>query len=202
MAACITGAGLLNAIASALPSILLLIIYGSTVAGSFAFAYRIISVPMALLGAAASQLFMGEAARLLRESGADVGQLFNDFSRRLLWVGGAVALAGISSPIVFPIIFGNDWKDAGRFAFMLSWASAFQVIVSPMSVIAILKKRQGVQLALDAFRIIIIALALTIPYMLGAGAISTILAFAIAMIITYSLSYYIYYKLAWDCLSS
>ena len=196
LAAGSAGAGVLNAISAALPPILLIAAYGAEVAGSFSFAFRIISVPMALIGTAASQLFMGEASRLLRDGNRNLIPLFNDATRKLMWVGVAMGVAGIISPFGFPLVFGSKWGAAGMYGLMLSWVCAFQIVVSPVSVIALLKKRQDVQIYLDCLRITAVSVALYLPAKLKLGPTATVAAYSFAMVFTYLISFIWYHKLA------
>jgi O-antigen/teichoic acid export membrane protein len=195
LAAFNTGAGLFNALASAAPPTILLVTYGPAVAGSFAFAQRIISVPMSLVGSAASQSFMGEGARILRTGEGDLSALFQDVTRRLSWVALGISLIGIMCPMMFPLIFGSNWALAGSFALMLAGSAALQVVVSPVSVSAMLVEHRWGQMVLDAIRLVVVVSALIVPKIWNWDANIAVGLYAAAMAAVYLISFFWYRQL-------
>lgn len=108
--------GIVNAVGSQGPSIVLLYLYGPAITGQFSLAQRVLSQPMVFAGQAVKQVLWGNAARLLVD---DPGRLWPLFLRVnafllaamapgliLIWFGGAI----------FAFVFGSAWAQAGDFA--------------------------------------------------------------------------------------
>lgn len=189
-------AGFLNASGTLLPPLLVATLYGEAAAGAMGFAMRLISLPMQLIGMAVGQVFLAEAATMLRETPEAVPALFFRLSRRMSGFALVILLGGLLSPWAFPQVFGAEWREAGYAAAWLCAAAAAQIVVSPVSSIAVLMKRQGVQLALDALRAGVVVLALGLPWWLGAGFLPAVAAFSLAMLLVHALSFAAYMTLA------
>ncbi len=197
-----TGAGLLNLSAVALPPLIIAAYYDSGVTGSFNFAFRIVSLPMMLIGIAMSQVFFGEAAAQDREGNRDASLLFRKVVRHMAPPAVALALAGLTAPWVFPLVFGAEWRQAGVFATFLAVSCTAQLIVSPISALAILRQRQGLQLALDAFRALLVVASLTIPGVMQWPAEYAVIAFSCAMVFSFAVYFIAYRYLAYRDASS
>ena len=134
---------LLNAAGLLLPPLLVAGFYGTAAGGSFGFAFRIVSLPMALLGTAVSQVFLAEASPVITSQPTEVSRLFQRVTSRLLPACLALLAGGALCPWRFPWVFGANWVEAGSFAAVLSVPCAAQLLVSPISNIAVLTNRLG-----------------------------------------------------------
>jgi O-antigen/teichoic acid export membrane protein len=189
-------AGFMNASGTLLPPLLVAGLYGPAAAGVLGFAVRLIGMPMQLIGTAVAQVFLAEAAVMIRENPAALQGLFFRLARRLSKFGALIVLGGLTCPWVFPWLFGEEWRAAGPVAAWYSLSAAAQIIVSPLSNIAVLMKRQDVQLALDALRAGVLVLSLWLPWRLGAGFETTVVVFSLAMFALYCLYFAAYVALA------
>jgi O-antigen/teichoic acid export membrane protein len=190
-----TGAGLLNSAGLNLPSLLLSSFYGNEVTGWFGLAYRVISLPMGLVGQAVGQVFLGEAARIMHESPAQLLGLFKRVSLRLLQMSLIVLVLGAFSPFVFRFAFGERWTTAGYYAAFMAIASCAQLVTSPISMVAVLLKRQDLQLWMDLFRLIVVLSMLSVPPLLGMSGLLTVALYAVAMSILYIQYFLVYWYL-------
>ncbi|MCL4178125.1 MAG: oligosaccharide flippase family protein [Verrucomicrobia bacterium] len=189
-------AALLNASGLLLPPLIIVGLYGTEAGGAFSFAFRFVSVPMALVGTAVSQVFLAEASPLLAQRPAEVRALFNRFVLRLLPFSLALMLGGLICPWVFPPVFGADWAQAGWFAAFLAFSCAAQMLVSPVSNIAVLTRRQGFQLGLDLLRVMGVGLSLWGSFRLGATATQAVAAYAGTMLLLYGIYFLSYRRMA------
>ncbi|MCP5525605.1 MAG: oligosaccharide flippase family protein [Verrucomicrobiales bacterium] len=189
-------AGFLNASGTLLPPLLVAGLYGPDPAGWMGFAVRLISLPMQVVGTAISQVFLAEAAALMRRQPEAVAALVGRITRRTLKFAGLILLGGALSPLVFPWLFGESWREAGRLAAWLSLPAAAQVVVSPVSNLAVLMKRQGIQLALDAARAIVVVLSLSLPWRFGASPQTAVATFSTATLTMYAVYFAAYMALA------
>ena len=186
-------AALMNASGLMLPPLMMVGLYGAEAGGAFSFAFRFVSVPMALVGTAVSQVFLAEASPLLAQRPAEVRVLFNRFVLRLLPFSVALMLGGLVCPWLFPPVFGAGWTQAGWFAAFLAFSCAAQMLVSPVSNIAVLTRQQGCQLGLDSLRVAGVVLSLWVSFKLGATAIQAVATYAGTMVLLYGI-YFLFYR--------
>lgn len=100
-------------------------------AGFLMLAIRVVGMPMTLIGSSVSQVFLAEAPQQMR-----AGTL-SGFTRRIMWLLFKRSLLpffaiGAFSPILFPVVFGQEWARAGWIvAFMTPW-SILEFTASPV----------------------------------------------------------------------
>ena len=125
------GSSLLKSTTLFLPTVLLAIFYGPAVAGAFALAQRILTVPVRFLSNSASQVFLAEAAR---RPAAEVMRLFVRTVPRFLALGllGMIPIL-LAGPALFALIFGEPWREAGGLAQALVVAQLARFVVMPVS---------------------------------------------------------------------
>lgn len=188
-----TPSALLNASGLLLPPLIVAALYGSEASGAFGFAFRVVSLPMSLLGVAISQVFLAEASPLMAAEPGKVHQLFQRVSRRLAPFAVLLALGGLTCPVLFPFVFGSRWAQSGQFAALLALSCAAQMMVSPVSNIAVLTRRQGSQLVLDVVRTVGVLLSLWLPYRGGAPVLVAVACLAGTTVVVYG-GYYFFYR--------
>jgi O-antigen/teichoic acid export membrane protein len=108
-------AELLSSTTITVPSILLATLFGAGVAGLYWFAYRLLEMPMTLLGDATRRVFYQRAAELSHDN-REIGDLFVRTSLALgllAAVPAGVLIAG--APWLFEIVFGPAWRESGDY---------------------------------------------------------------------------------------
>ncbi len=143
---------LLNIAGLRLPALLIAALFGAVVAGSFGVVMRVMGWPMQFIGGAIAQVYTGEAARLVRESPADLYALLMRTTRRLALIGLSVLGVGLLAPLFFSFVFGERWHEAGVYCQVLAPMLYAQFVVSPISALANIVERQDLQLYGDAVR--------------------------------------------------
>lgn len=191
-----TGAALLNLVGTAMPPLLVGVNYGEETAGYFGLAFRLVALPAALIGVAVSQVFRSEAAVMIRGNQGDVGALFRKITVRMGILGVLILVGAQLLPAIFPVVFGDSWALSGRYAAILSISAAAQVVVGPVSTIAILKNRPGAQLILDGVRAGLVIGSFLVARWLHWDAGSGILCFSMTMLVTYAIFFLCYWKIA------
>ncbi len=191
-----TGSALLNNVGLTLPPLLLAAFYTPQAAGLFGMAQRVVSLPMALVGSSVSQVFLGEAARVLRDAPLELPRLFGRVTRKLAVLSIAVAAVGLLSPVLFPLAFGVRWREAGVYAALMAAYCAPQIVTSPISTVVVVAKRQDVQIALDAARALLVVLSLWIPHMLRLPPLVAVVCYSATMACTYGVSWLVYVRIA------
>lgn len=137
-----TWSELLGTASTSLPLVLIAVLFSSAAAGLYSIAQRVLNQPMIMVGQAVSDVFLADAVEARR-----LGQL----GERTLKVH--VILARLGMPVVFvlflagerlfAIIFGPEWRDAGRLAAYLSPWMYLKFTAAPItSVITVLEHQR------------------------------------------------------------
>ncbi|MFC4487625.1 oligosaccharide flippase family protein [Tepidiphilus baoligensis] len=153
-------------------------------AGYLLLAMKAAAIPMGLIGAAISQVYLSHAPlehRELRLAGFTVGIL-----SKLVRIGwGPLLFIGITSPVVIPLIFGKEWHRAGV---MIAWMTPcflLQLLVSPISMALHIVGHQGLAMMNQFF-----GFALRVGFTVFAANMATNLIFeyyAISGILVYGI---------------
>jgi O-antigen/teichoic acid export membrane protein len=158
-----TPAGLLRLSAQFLPALLFAALYGPVAAGLFGLGQRLLTTPVRMLGQAAGQAFLVEAADRDRRS---LHRLFVRTTRRFLVVGLAWALPLlVLGPWLFARVFGPEWREAGEMVRLLVPLHLARFVVVPVSQALSMARRHDADLALAA----VLALAVLGSFALGRG---------------------------------
>jgi O-antigen/teichoic acid export membrane protein len=145
---------LLNVIGLHLPIIMIGLLIPGSEAGQLMLAMTVIGAPMALIGSSVSQVYISEAPDRLRDG------TLNAFTRRTMWTmfkysAPLLLLMGLVSPFAFPLIFGQEWAQAG---WLLLWMTPWfvvQFVASPLSTVLLLLELQGTALMVQLLGVVI-----------------------------------------------
>ena len=145
-------ASLINVASWQLPILLFGIFFSSAVVGFYALGFRILQMPMSLIGRAIGRVFHQRAARA--HLSGDLGTLVRNLLRTLAIAGLApiIALAMVGEDL-FSLAFGSNWAEAGVYAQILSpWAFVW-FISSPLSTLfgVLEQQAQGLVLQISIF---------------------------------------------------
>jgi O-antigen/teichoic acid export membrane protein len=137
---------LINAITNQLPILFVTLLFSSDVLGQYNLMMRVTFGPLALISLAFLDVFKERASREYREHG----------SCRAIFLRGALMLAIIGIPClilfypfapgVFTMLFGNEWRDAGELAKILTPLFIARFIVSPLSFVIYVSGNQRLEL--------------------------------------------------------
>jgi O-antigen/teichoic acid export membrane protein len=152
-------AALVNAAGSAFTAAMLLWLFGAAEAGQYAMVERLVGMPVGLLSASVSQVYMANLSRAI--SKRDLGRARRDFRR----VVGIQSLTGIpgalllyfAAPLALDILLGSAWKTAGQYAQALTLLYLCSYVAGPFNMTLTVLGRQRLQLLWDCFRLAIVA---------------------------------------------
>jgi len=137
-----TWSALLNSVSWQLPSFLLSMFFSSAVVGYYALGFRILQLPMSLIGSAIAQVFYPQAAEAYTQG--HLSTIVEKTFHRLVLVGlfPMLTLALVGSDL-YIFFFGTEWKEAGVYTQILSiWAFVW-FISSPLSTLfSVLEKQE------------------------------------------------------------
>lgn len=184
---------LLHTICEMVPAVLIATLYGPAVAGWYALSQRIMSIPVKLLGEAASEVFLGEGSTLAR---VDLHRFFVR-TTLLFFLLGMVGITPLLlfAPQIFSVIFGAEWYNSGVFVQLLTPLFFARFVSHPISQIFNMINRQGLQFITAAmnFVAIIISFILSYYWQLSANlfvfiySLSAAASFALAVVISWRL---------------
>ena len=159
-----TWSGLLNTVSVQLPPIILGLYFSTTVVGYYSLGYRLVSLPMSMLGSSISQVFFPTAAKEYNETGT-LSKIVSNMFRRLVQIGVFPIVAlGFLGATLFGFLFGQKWIEAGVYTQILAVWFFFMFISSPLGTIFFVLNRQGTRLLLN----ILIILGRTASLVIGA----------------------------------
>ena len=148
-----TWSGLLNTLSRELPTMVLGLYFSTTVVGYYSLGYRLVSLPMGLLGGSISQVFFPVAAKEYNEKGT-LSQIVSNMFRRLVQIGVfPLVVLGFLGSILFGFVFGEKWIEAGVYSQILAAWLLFFFINSPLSSVFAILNRQGTNLFLNILTI-------------------------------------------------
>jgi len=171
------GSGLLNNLALSGPTLLVAACLDPRRTGLFVFALRIVSIPSALVGQAAAQVYLGEMAALVREHPDQFHPRFRATVRKLALASlPLAALLAALAPLLTAPLFGQPWREAGLLMTVLAPSLWLGLIGTPVSSSLILLGRQDLQLVWDAGRCLLLGVVLgeaalvgrSLPWLTGA----------------------------------
>lgn len=106
--------------------------YGSSVLGQYSLVTMTIFLPASLIGNAIGQVFYQRAAQYWAQ-GESFEPLWKQTFLRLAVIGVPLhALVALTSPWLYPAIFGANWADAGQYAVLISIAACCAFVCTPM----------------------------------------------------------------------
>ncbi len=154
--------------------------------GQFALAVRIGALPVTLVAAAVSQVFVAETARLARDQPSEMRVMFGRTTRILaLASAGPFLLMAILAPILAGLIFGEAWQDAGLYVAILAPMFYLQLVTSPTGGTLDVLERQDLHLVREVLRLVFVGAAAVISVAIHASPVLAVAIFGVAGCFTY-----------------
>jgi len=182
-------AGLINEISLQIPILFLSAMFGFAIVGLYELSYLMLVMPVSLIANSLVQVFYGEAADIFRNKPNEILALYQKTTKQLLMFGAPLIFFGaIISPIVFPIIFGSAWKDAGMFSLPLSIGVVAGFVVSSTDRLDLYGYNHWV-LYWNISRTLLIVAGFYLALLFGLSPVATILVFSLIMTLMYGICY-------------
>lgn len=149
----------IDTLAVMLPLPLISLQFGAAEAGQFALVQRVVSLPMVLLGSSVADAYFGFAAKLSRDNPRQSQGLLFKTAAALFLVGLAPAIGLIAfGESAFSTVFGADWRTAGQLAAALTPWMLSALVVSPISRLVYVYRRQRLKLIYDSLSLVSVLL--------------------------------------------
>lgn len=182
--------GVVNVLGLTGPLLLVAALFGQAVSGWLGMTQRVLTLPVALVGLALAQVYLGEFSAARREGRQDLERLFKRTSMRLGAAGlGMAALIAVAAPITFPLVLGEQWERSGTYAVPLAAAMGLQMLASPLSQTVIVMGHPTWQAAWDVSRLLLSIGAVYGGHALGWDDVQTIQLLSAVMSVSYAFSW-------------
>jgi lipopolysaccharide exporter len=145
-----TPSSLLNELGTSLPLPLLVTLYGADVGGYYSLVWRVLAVPVVLVGASMADAFHSRAALYAREEPKRLLWFFHSTTAGLLAIGLIPALLiFFFGEQIFLFVFGVKWRLSGIIASIVAPWFLASFIVSPLSRLVYVLHGQRLKLVYD-----------------------------------------------------
>lgn len=179
---------LLNTFGLELPVLLVVAFFGAATGGQYALAQRAIGLPAILVGSAIAQVYFAEGARRARQRPEELRGLFWRTSRSLaLTALGPFTFVALSAPLLFGLVFGDNWREAGVYVAILAPMSYLQFVTNPTGATLDILERQDLHLIREVVRLGLLVGAVLAASALHLTPVGAIGALSLAGCLTYSL---------------
>ncbi|MGI6455387.1 MAG: oligosaccharide flippase family protein [bacterium] len=132
---------LLSNLSGQIPIFLLTYFFNSIIVGYYAFGYRMIQIPMSLIGNSIGQVFF-QRASVLKKNGK-LPKILEITIAQLIKIGlFPIFIICFFCEDIFFIVFGPDWHEAGIYARILLGVGFIQFVYSPISTIFSVHEKQ------------------------------------------------------------
>ncbi len=161
-----TWATLLNTVSWQLPTFLLSAYFSTEIVGFYSLGFRIVQLPMSLIGRSISQVFFQRTSEANHQG--SLAALVESTFRQLTLLGlfPMILLSFIGADL-FAVFFGPTWREAGIYLQILSpWAFVW-FISSPLSFLGTVFEKQEFSLLINGMIFITRLISLIIGGMLG-----------------------------------
>jgi O-antigen/teichoic acid export membrane protein len=136
--------------------------FSKAVLGSYAFAFRVVTAPVALIGSSIYQVFYQKASKALHE-GQDIQKMVIKIYRNLFLIGLPIfTLLFFFAPPIFTFVFGEEWTMAGDIARIIAPWLFLNFIASPVSCITVIMNKQKEGMMLSIADVLLKIIAITI----------------------------------------
>ena len=158
-------ASLLNVLSLQLPYLVIPAIFTSAVAGMYFLVFRVLMMPIALLGESMMEVFRNRALEDLKQHGT-CRPVFVQTLLSLVIIGFPPALLlMIFGQEIFAFVFGEDWREAGRYAAILAPMALFRLVCAPLGGVLFIREKLKLVLLLQSIFFILVALSLVLGWM-------------------------------------
>jgi O-antigen/teichoic acid export membrane protein len=185
-----TPADIINVFSQQLPSFLLSKYAGSPAdLGYYGQAYRLMVAPASIITGAVSDVFRQQAARDYKETGS-AERIFRKTTKMLVLIMILPCLVvAVAGPWIFKILFGPEWGTAGVYAQIMVIMLLPKFIVSPLSYMYIIARKQVEDFYLHIYILLSTIFSFYLAYKLYGTTEKMLLFFSI----NYAIIYFIYF---------
>lgn len=136
-----TWTGIFNTLGNQLPPLIFAAVFSSSVAGLYALAHRVVSMPASIIGQAVANVFLSSAPQAHREGVLDQLLLKVVLTLSMLAFPAGTFMV-VNSEALFSLVFGENWSVAGVYAAILVPMLLMGFITSPVTTLCAVLDKQ------------------------------------------------------------
>lgn len=147
-------AALIDTISVNVPIFMIVTLFDTTITGHYGFAYRLLNLPVVLIGMSVSQIFFQRFSELYHQGGNYQGFLVKTWG--FLSILGLIPFSVLFfyGPELFTLFFKKKWLMAGEMASIMSPMLFFVFVSSPTSTVFVSLRRQNLLLLYSIISVI------------------------------------------------
>lgn len=171
------------------------ILYGKETTGQLGLALTTLALPVSLIGNTTGQAFYAEIAKIGKKEPYKIYRISKNIATRLFIASFAPFLILVlAGPLIFEMIFGQSWRDAGAFASIASFYLLAQFVATPLVNVLNVFEKQGVFLKLNIARVSMIVLSFVISKVILLTSLHAILLYSSFMTLNYIITVYVIFQ--------
>lgn len=178
-------ASIMNTISLQLPPLMLLLLFNSQIVGFYSLAYMLLILPGSFISQSMGQAYLGEASKMVRDGSKELRYFYLETLKHLSLIGlPLIGLPALCMPVFISVIFGEAWKEAGWYCWILGAMVITGFVVSPTSILSIYGNNHW-NLIWDVIRTGGVFFGFYICYFFKFPVIITLFIYSIIMIMMY-----------------
>jgi len=155
-----TPASVVNVSAHQLPFIVLPLIFSPVVAGLYFLVFRVLMMPASLIGTSVLEVFKNRAQEDFKKRNS-CREIFIKTGLTLFFIGLIPALIiYFFAPDLFVFVFGEEWRQAGEYAQILTPLALAQFVSAPLSYVLVFREKLFLDLKLQLIFLVLVVLSL------------------------------------------
>ena len=158
-------ASLLNVLSLQAPYVIIPAIFTSAIAGMYFLVFRVLMLPIALIGESMMEVFRNRAIEDLKERGTCRPVFIKTFLSLVIIGLPPALLLMLFGREIFAFVFGEDWREAGRYAAILAPMALFRLSCAPLGGVLFIREKLHLILLLQSFFFVMVALSLVVGWM-------------------------------------
>lgn len=189
---------LVDSLAAALPVPLVASAFGTDAAGKFLLIQTIVALPAGLVSASVADVFHSEVSTVNRGTGSNLESLLWKVVRKLGVISLAVYLPmALAAPFAMDRLLGPKWEGSGMLLVVLAPISLVGLVVSPVSRLLFVVNKPESKLLIDAIRLLIPLLSLSVLSQVGYAFWTCISVYSISSSLAYGLYFLVIWRASW-----
>lgn len=132
----------INSLSGQLPVFILSVFFAPAVVGALYFSHRVLAAPISIVATAFGDVFKKRASDAYNEKGTCTAIWRQTFKHLVILALPPFLIVGLVAPPVFAFVFGEEWREAGVYAQLLTPFYFLSFVASPLSRTLYVTERQ------------------------------------------------------------
>jgi O-antigen/teichoic acid export membrane protein len=191
----------INTASASFPVLILSTFFTSSIVGLYTQCIKVTYLPITIISASTYQVFSQKITALYNESKTIYGITISTIKKLSLIGAIPFIILMLFAPFLFAFVFGDEWRESGRYAQVLAPYLFLNYLTNPLAYIPILLKQQKKVFTIHIIYLILRIAALLVGVYFKSAFIS-VSSFSLVGFLTLSYVFFWYLKLAKSTISS